>query len=268
MVVLLRSFTDIVFLAEMHLHPQLQAHVARHVRNNEFQTIVSTHSPYFVDLGAWRGTTRCAFDGTAPRREVLDRVLAGKTMRDQLDDIAKWKYHETLFALGDADVIFARYVLLTEGPAEKYGLPRIAKVMGVAWDQVTVISCNGKTKIAHYALLCRAYEIPTFVVFDLDEGKKGADAATALVLKYVDEFPRFMFKKSFEAAFNIGSSAEHKASEVLLAIDACSSPSDVPSEVQNAIEELAKWRKQLSTSQRQQTAAPADSNSPKRETDE
>lgn len=238
------SKQDCIFLIdepEMHLHPQLQAYVGRRLRGNGFQTIVSTHSPYFVDLGAWRSTTRCHAGGLAPRKDALGTLIEGKPLRDHLDEVAKWKYHETLFTLGDADILFSRRVVLTEGPAEKYGLPRLASKLNANWNELTFIGCNGKTKIAHYALLCRAYGIPTFVIFDLDQGKPNADKATQLVEKYIGDFPRSTFTRSFEACFNVGSNADHKASEVLLAIDECKTRADIPGEVLKAVDAITSW---------------------------
>ena len=34
--------------------------------------------------------------------------------------------------------------------------------------ELTIISCNGTAKIPYYQLLCRAFEIPFFTLFDLD----------------------------------------------------------------------------------------------------
>lgn len=239
------SKQDCIFLIdepEMHLHPQLQAYVGRHLRDGEFQTIVSTHSPYFVNLGAWRGNTRCTSSFVAPRKNGVGLVLDGKELRDHLDEIRQYKYDETLFTLSDAEMLFARYVVLVEGPVDKHGLPRAAKAMGFAWHDLTFVGCRGKPNIPRFVMLCRAYEIPTFVVFDLDEGTEGASTATARVMKYVGELPHFTFTKSFEDCFNIGSKGKHKASNTLIAIDGCKVQENVPDEVQRAVKAIEQWR--------------------------
>lgn len=226
---------------EMHLHPQLQRHLADHLVNSSNQTIISTHSPSFVDLSQWQGLTRFKSDATlAPSSATLDVQLGGKAVRDHLNEIAKWKQHLTVFVDSDPELLFARRVLLVEGPAERYGLPRMARVMATSFPDTTIVSCNGKTKIIYYATVCRAYEIPTFAVYDLD-GKPADDGENKIVASAVEGYPTFTFTTSFETLLGVSSNAEHKASKVLEKIDEFDDANTIPQEIKDAILKIATW---------------------------
>jgi len=229
---------------ELHLHPQLQQYPARHLKQTESQTIISTHSPLFIDLGKWRSISRFdyAFSVT-PRREKLDVKLGPQTIREHLDDIPKWKQHETVFMDSDPEMLFARRVLLVEGPAEKYGLPRLARVLNQSFVDTTIISSNGKNKIIHYATICHAFEIPTFVFYDLD-GKSCNDEENKKVSEAIGGLKNYVLPTSFESLLGIGKNAEHKASKVLEKIDSIDCAEKVPEEIKDAINQIANWSKE------------------------
>lgn len=226
---------------EMHLHPQLQRHLADHLVKSSNQTIISTHSPSFVDLSKWQGLTRFKCDASiAPSPATLEIKLGGKPVRDHLDEIAKWKQHLTVFVDSDPEILFARRVLLVEGPAERYGLPRMARVMATSFPDTTVVSCNGKTKIIYYATVCRAYGIPTFAVYDLDS-KPSDIGDNALVASAVEGYPTFTFTASFEALLGVSANDKHKASKVLERIDEFDDANAIPQEIKDAILKIAAW---------------------------
>lgn len=238
-----RSGDDLILLIdepELHLHPQLQSRLADHMQKSVAQTIVTTHSPLFVDLGCWRGISRMTRDQTYPKQAKLAEKLGTKTIAEHLDDIPEFYYHETTFSSNDSELFFARRVLLVEGPVEKYGLPRLAHALGRRLDQLTVISCNGKSKIPHYVTVCHAYEIPVMVLFDLD-GKDEKDNENAMVIEASAGTALHSFKTSFEQLLGIGKNAEHKASKALSIIDGLKTKDAIPGEIQEAISAIAQW---------------------------
>jgi predicted ATP-dependent endonuclease of OLD family len=175
-----------------------------------------------------------------PKKERLSTNLGNKTVAEHLDDIPKYYYHETTFSSSDADLFFAKKALLVEGPVEKYGFPRLAAVMGARLSHLTIISCNGKTKIPHYATVCQAFAIPAFVLFDLD--KKGTtERDSAMVIESAAGFSLLHFESSFEELLGISANTEHKASKALERVDSIKDPNDVPQEIAQAISEIAKW---------------------------
>ena len=207
------------------------------------QTIVTTHSPLFVDLGRWRGISRMTREQTYPKQDKLAEKLGSKTIAEHLDDIPEFYYHETTFSSNDSELFFARRVLLVEGPVEKYGLPRLAQVLEQRFEQLTIMSCNGKSKIPHYVTVCHAYEIPVMVLFDLDE-KDESDNENAMVIKASAGTALHSFQTSFEQLLGIGKNAEHKASKALGIIDGLQTKDAIPEEIVQAIGAIKQWLEQ------------------------
>lgn len=238
-----RSKGDLILLIdepELHLHPQLQHALGQRIVGSNAQTIISTHSPHFVDISRWRGISRLTRHSSFPKRDRLELAVGPKTVEGHLDDIAAYRIDKTTFSSVDSELFFARRALLVEGPAEKYGLPRLASLHGFGLDQVTVVSCNGKGKIPHYAAICHAYEIPTMILFDLDD-KLLTDPDNAKVTQAAAGGKLFHFETSFEAALGISAELPHKASRALEQIDALSGLSDVPDEICAAIAAIKDW---------------------------
>lgn len=238
-----RAGDDLILLIdepELHLHPQLQLKLAQHLHQTSAQTIVTTHSPLFVDLGDWKSISRMTWKEHYPKNDKLAENLGNKTIAEHLNDIPKYGYHQTAFTSNDSDIFFARKVILVEGPVEKYGLPKLAKVAGEQVDQVTIISCDGKNKIPHYATICHAFAIPAFVLFDLD-GKSEKEAENERVLAACVDFPRQHFKSSFEDLLGVGANVEHKASKALKKIDELQTKDAIPEEIQVVLTAIVKW---------------------------
>ncbi len=238
-----RTGDDLILLVdepELHLHPQLQMKLADHIQKSVAQTIVTTHSPLFVDLGCWRGISRMTRDQTYPKGQKLAERLGTKTIAEHLDDIPEFYYHETTFNYNDSELFFARKVLLVEGPVEKYGLPRLAHVLDHPFEQLTIVACNGKSKIPHYVTICHAYEIATMVLFDLDS-KDEEDAENVNVIEASAGITVHKFKTSFEQLLGIGKNADHKANAALRKIDELKTKDAIPQEIQDAVSVIAEW---------------------------
>ena len=237
------SREDLVFLIdepELHLHPQIQQVLHREFIASPHQVVVTTHSPYFVDVGSWKSITRLdRWYTTYPEASTLDETLEGASIRSHLDHIGHWYADRTVFNAADPAILFARCVILVEGPVEQYGLPLLARLLEQDFGRATVVSCGGKTKIPHYVLLCRAFGVPHFVLFDLD-GDRRDEAANARVLLYQDNAPGVAFSTSFEELLGIPANTRHKASSTLLHIDTMRA-TDVPVEIATAIDTCSKW---------------------------
>ena len=238
-----RSGDELILLIdepELHLHPQLQSRLADHMQKSVAQTIVTTHSPLFVDLGRWRGISRMTRDQTYPKQAKLAEKRGAKTITEHLDDIPEFYYHETTFSSHDSELFFARKVLLVEGPVEKYGLPRLADILGHRFEHLTIVSCNGKDRIPHYVTVCHAYEIPVMVLFDMD-GMDEKDKRNARVIEASAGAMTCSFKTSFEQLLGIGENARRKASRALAIIDGLKTKEAIPKEITEAIDAVNKW---------------------------
>lgn len=235
------SKEEVVFLIdepELHLHPELQKRLFKALRKLNNQVIYTTHSPFFIDLGDWRGTTRFEHGGAVhPLADALANVIEGRSVREHLDDIRAGRYHESAFIESDAQVLLSQRVLLVEGPADKHGLPRLAEKLKKDWSALTIVECHGKTAICQYALLCLAYGVDAFVVFDLD-GNPETEQENADVIKAIHTLPHAMFATSLETLFGVGSG--RTAFKLLEKIDRVE-PGAIPLEVQHVIAKVTDW---------------------------
>lgn len=238
-----RSGGDLILLIdepEMHLHPQLQEAFAGHLLSSAFQTVVSTHSHWFIDLGTWRSISRVTASQRFPQAHTLAAEFMGKPLEAHLDEIPTYRQHETVFVPHDSELLFARKLLLVEGPVDKYGLPRLAATVGKSFPHVTIVSCNGKSKIPYFALLATAFGLDSFVLFDLD-GKGVDHEENQAVIRAHRPSHTAYFDISLEALLGVSSNAAHKASTALLQVDALQDASEVPEAIKAVVDCIATW---------------------------
>jgi hypothetical protein len=83
------------------------------------------------------------------------------------------------------------------GRSKNTGLPKLADILGNDLHQISIVSCDGKEKIPHYATICHAFAIPAFVLFDLND-KSETEIENARVLQSSGDFHVQHFTSSFE----------------------------------------------------------------------
>lgn len=223
---------------ELHLHPQLQGKLKIYLNGSPSQVIISTHSEDMVDIGNWRTIKR--FDlipKCYPNQETLNNKLEYKgeahTLGQHLDELRKYYQDQSIFFKENNEIFFACACILVEGPNEKYGVRVLARLANLDVSDLTVISCNGKDKIKYYQLICRAFEIPFFTLFDKD-GKDNSDIENQIIITWANEEHYCAFPQSFEHLFGT-EKAEHKTSVTMKAIDNCNA---LPKELSNAFEKI------------------------------
>ena len=151
---------------EVFLHP----HRARFFASTLYgladtgnQVLLSTHSPLFVPMDRYESI-------------ALVRKAAGGTQVFQTGSLStdsSSKQHLRLLAECDAqrsEMFFASKVLLVEGYTERLLFPLLFKAKGVDPNRlgISVIECQGKTKIPLFAKILASLEIPFFVMHDDD----------------------------------------------------------------------------------------------------
>jgi len=127
----------------------------------------------------------------------------------------------------------------------------------------TIISCNGKNNIPLFQLLCKAFSIPFFTVFDLD-GKPEAEVNNQQIVSWALGGHHFFYRDSFENTFGT-KNADHKATETMMRIDSCTSLS---AEVSECFQKLKKYdsefgRSTLVKPKKKRDAAPKNTDEPK-----
>jgi len=177
-----------------------------------------------------------------PNAEELSEILDGMSVTTHLDEIKKWHQHRCIFFKEDNQLFFASKCVLVEGPAEKYGLPILAKVLDIDLTNLTIISCNGKSKIPYYQLLCKTFSIPYYTVYDLDN-KTVTDRDNKRLHRWSESKAITEFSTSFEQLLGFEEDVEHKTNELLIMIDSILEKS-IPEEIKRALSGLERWSKE------------------------
>ena len=171
---------------ELYQHPTQSRHFASVLRGltgnsaQRLQVIYATHSPYFVDPGAFEGlrriskepdeegvrSTKCievSFEGVRDR--LANAGLDGATYIE--------KARITLRRhLGEA--VFARVALLVEGPSDAGMLRGIAmRHRGLDALGIACAPLGGKTEMPMAIAVLQAMGVPIFALFDGDASMKG-----------------------------------------------------------------------------------------------
>lgn len=195
------SKEDIIFLIdepELHLHPQLQFKLFDELKSSKYQHVFSTHSDIFVDLGNWKSIKRFDLSGVYPKRDLLNKRFGRsgndeKNIEQGLDFIQQNHKDKTVFYRENNELLFSKKCLLVEGPKDKYVLLAISKKMCYDLSKVTFICCGGKSKIQYYEVVCLAFGVDFFVIYD--EDGKGKDACIEELKQHTK---LYSFKTSLE----------------------------------------------------------------------
>ena len=170
---------------ELYQHPSQARHFANVLKelardkNQRLQVIYATHSPYFVDSGAFESirrisktrtdrdmrTTKCAT--SSPSQITTDLHEAG------LDDASYTQKARSTLRRSLTEAVFARAVLLVEGPTDAALFRGIAMNYG-GLDSlgITCTAIGGKQELPVAFAVLRSLEIPTLVVFDADGSQR------------------------------------------------------------------------------------------------
>lgn len=236
------SKEKIIFLIdepELHLHPQLQAQLFNEIKSSEYQHIFSTHSDIFVDISEWQSIRRFTNEKIFPDSSLLDKSLRvnasttdQKKLSEHLEDIKTFCQDKTIFFRENNEILFADKCLLVEGPNDKYGLISAGIKCGKDISSATVVNCVGKSKIPHYIIICLAFGVDFFCVYDYDRGtaEEGKDE---LIKEYAGESRYYSFDTSFEKIVG-----RERLNEILEIIGGWSS---CPPDIEKCLEKVKAW---------------------------
>lgn len=133
---------------EAHLHPQLQRVVYDSLSAKNVQVILSSHSTHITSHAPLKSFVALTNDGTSATASAVPANAPGLTDKEVAD-------LERFLDATRSSLLFARKVLLVEGPAEVFLIPPLVKhVMKVDLNRngVAVVAIHG-THFAPYAKL-------------------------------------------------------------------------------------------------------------------
>ncbi|MCK4387941.1 MAG: AAA family ATPase [Dehalococcoidia bacterium] len=149
---------------ELHLHPHAQRLLGELFKKYETnnQLFVVTHSPYFIESDNIGAHIRVALVNGKTQTEALPQKYLTQAELSKVGQI--------LLEPGHREMLFARKVLLVEGPTELGAIPVFASRLERPLDRVgvSVISVGGKKDFYMFMKLLRGFSIPFLVLTDRD----------------------------------------------------------------------------------------------------
>lgn len=145
---------------EAHLHPTLQRIIYKDVMKSKTSVLMTTHSPYItsvapldsiVHLGAGKNGTK--INTTAN----LELTNGEKRDLERFIDVKR------------GEIYFGKGIILVEGIAEEYLIPRFAELLGKPLDLKGIVTCNvNSTNFKPYVKFLDYLGIPYVVITDGD----------------------------------------------------------------------------------------------------
>lgn len=185
---------------EAHLHPLAQKWLAKKMfkmAEDGLQIVLTTHSPYFVDLNYIEGINLIRKDSDTTfninhnANSLFNHCLKTgsnphKTKEESI--IPFYANNSTSHILSG---FFANKIILVEGPTEELALPIYFERLGFDPTEygIEILGVGGKGNLAKWWRLFTLYQIPTFICFDNDykkddeKGFKRKDALKAIGIK-------------------------------------------------------------------------------------
>ena len=154
---------------EAHLHPHLQRLVFRDFLRRESPVLLTTHSPHIASVAPLRSVVLLRDDPTGDGSKGSSTLQAG-LLDQEIADLERY------LDATRAEILFARGVILVEGPAEQFLIPAIASDLGISLDGhgITVCSVHGTDFVPYAKLLGPSgLDIPFVILTDGDFNRTG-----------------------------------------------------------------------------------------------
>jgi predicted ATP-dependent endonuclease of OLD family len=195
---------------ELYQHPTKQRHFARVLDllssgklagiGKRIQIIYCSHSPMFVAMEQFdqvRLMRRVKADG---QREAVPFAVSLDAIAKRLDDAhqAGGKFTGSglrsrlhIIDSSVAEGFFSSVTVVVEGPSDKAAILATARHLGRDLEQseVAVVAANGKTNIDRPVAIFRGLGIPTYAVWDCDQGGNDFKPAINRALQRLFETP-------------------------------------------------------------------------------
>jgi putative ATP-dependent endonuclease of OLD family len=183
---------------ETHLHPLAQKWLAKkvfHMAKDGLQIIITTHSPYFINLEFLPNIYLVKKNSQTEAINIDSEKLTkfchdtGATKASKETIIPFYASHSKPHILNG---FFAKKIVLVEGETEEFALPTYFESIGLDTlkEGIAIIGVGGKGNLAKWWRLFTCYGIPIYICFDNDaeddsSGIKRADALKAIGIDVV-----------------------------------------------------------------------------------
>ncbi|MGU8672102.1 ATP-dependent nuclease [Clostridium perfringens] len=147
---------------EAHLHPTYQRLIYKDViKRNDNSVILTTHSTHITSIADIKSIVHLhkKNNGETTINTTTDLELTDS----ELDDLERY------IDIKRGEIYLGRGVILVEGIAEEYLIPKFAEIMGKSLDERGIIVCNiNCTNFKPYVKLLNKLKIPFAVITDGD----------------------------------------------------------------------------------------------------
>jgi len=186
---------------EAHLHPLAQKWLARtlyQMAKDGLQLVVTTHSPYFIDLEFLEGIYLVRKEnGMTYETNHKKSTFAEYCKNNGANNANENTIIPFYVKSATSNILkgfFAKKVVLVEGMTEELALPIYLEKAGldVLREGIDIISVGGKGELAKWWRFFTAYNIPCYVCFDNDakdddKGNKRRDFLKTMKLEDADQ---------------------------------------------------------------------------------
>lgn len=146
---------------EAHLHPVYQRLIYKDViKRNNFPILLTTHSTHITSVAPIKSLVHLHQEGgNTVAHSTADMPMASGEFLDV----------ERYLDVKRGEIFLGKAVLLVEGIAEEYVIPKLAEKLGKPLDEKGIIVCNiNCTNFKPYIKMLRALSIPYAVITDGD----------------------------------------------------------------------------------------------------
>jgi putative ATP-dependent endonuclease of OLD family len=145
---------------EAHLHPTLQRVIYKDVMNGDASILMTTHSPHITSLAP--------LDSIVHLRWTNDGTLVKSTAELEISTSEK-RDLERYLDVRRGEIYFGKGVILVEGIAEEYILPKFAELLDKPLDLKGILVCNiNSTNFKPYVKFLEQLGIPYVGITDGD----------------------------------------------------------------------------------------------------
>jgi putative ATP-dependent endonuclease of OLD family len=145
---------------EAHLHPTLQRIIYRDVMYGKSSVLITTHSPHITSVAPINSIVHMRWTNNGTKVKTTSNLTLQLPEKRDLERYLDVKRGEIYFGKG---------VVLVEGIAEEYIIPRFADLLDKPLDQKGIVVCNiNCTNFKPYVKFLDALGIPYVVITDGD----------------------------------------------------------------------------------------------------